>query len=436
MSKNYPLALGMFDNIEYKTPKHLLLLNDKLIEASKEKKRVIVSLPPRHGKSELISKYFPGWYLMNYPNNRLMLITSSNSSAQNYGRKIRDLIKNYGMYYDSKVVLNQSSKSVSEFAFENYRGEFYAVGAGAENIVGKGANFMIIDDPISDLSKVINPLQRDKLFEWFQSDIFNRLEPNGSIFLVMQRWHIDDIAARLIKSDINWEYIEIPAIANDNDILGREKGQPLWSKRYDLDSLNEIRLQMGDYWFNAKYQQKPEVADSSIFNIDNFNFYDSQNDFDFTYLSYDTAFKTGRENDFTSCVYLGYKDNKIFIIDSYRIKLQYPELIIKVQNDYNKYKPNMILIEDKASGQSLIQDLKRNTTAPIKPIKVENDKILRANIASLQLNRIYFRSDRNKDLISELVTFPFDIHDDLVDAFTQGVNFMKKLSSEPRVLTL
>jgi len=75
MSKNYPLALGMFDNIEYKTPKHLLLLNDKLIEASKEKKRVIVSLPPRHGKSELISKYFPGWYLMNYPNNRLMLIT-------------------------------------------------------------------------------------------------------------------------------------------------------------------------------------------------------------------------------------------------------------------------------------------------------------------------------------------------------------------------
>lgn len=435
MSKNYPLALGFKDNIDYKSPKHLLLLNLKLIEASKEKKRIIVSLPPRHGKSNLISQYFPAWYLMNYPNNRLMLITSSNSSAQNYGRKIRDLIKNYGIYYDSKVVLNQSSKSVSEFAFENYRGEFYAVGAGAENIVGKGANFMIIDDPISDLSKVINPLQRDKLFEWFQSDIFNRLEPNGSIFLVMQRWHIDDIAARLIKSDINWEYIEIPAIANDNDILGREKGQPLWSKRYDLDSLNEIRLQMGDYWFNAKYQQRPMTSDSSIFKNENIQFYDNVNDFDFVYLSYDTAFKTGNLNDFTACVVFGFKNDKIYIINSYQKKLQYPELKLQVESDYKRYKPQAVLIEDKASGQSLIQDLKRNTNISIKPIKVDSDKMLRANIASMYMYKVYF-SENNMELINQLVTFPYDVHDDMVDAFTQGVNFLKKMSSTPNVLTL
>ena len=115
--------------------------------------------------------------------------------------------------------------------------------------------------------------------------------------------------------------------------------------------------------------------------------------------------------------------------------MQYPELKLQVENDYRRYKPQTILIEDKASGQSLIQDLKRNTNISIKAIKVDSDKMLRANIASMYLDKVYF-SSKNSQLISELVNFPYDIHDDMVDAFTQGINFMKRLSSTPTVLTL
>jgi predicted phage terminase large subunit-like protein len=126
-------------------------------------------------------------------------------------------------------------------------------------------------------------------------------------------------------------------------------------------------------------------------------------------------------------VVFGIKDGLTYVIDSYQIKLQYPELKVRVESDFIKYNPEIVLIEDKASGQSLIQDLKRNTSIPIKAIQVDGDKILRANIASMYLDKVYF-SKKSSELISELLSFPFGLHDDLVDAFTQGVNYAKKLN--------
>ncbi len=427
---NHPLSLLKLDNKDYEFPKHLVLLNRKLLEASLTSKKIIVSIPPRFGKSELISKYFPAWYLCNFPNNRFMLITASNKFSENFGRKIRDLIRYYGSYFKANPILNDSSQSSSEFAFQNYKGEFYGIGVGSENIIGKGGNIIVIDDPISDVSKIINVRQRDKVFEWFQSDVFNRLEPNASIILVMQRWHVDDIAGRLVQSNTGWEYISIPAIAMENDVLGREVGESLWSSRFDVKALNEIKEQTGDYWFQAKYQQQPSVKTDALFPDYYFKFSEKPETFSYVIVSYDTAFKDNESSDFTGFVVLGIYDGIMYILDSGQKKLKYPQLKLFVNSMNEKYKPSYNLIEDKASGQSLIQELRVESKVPIKAIQVKDSKLVRANSITglFETNKVLFVGEHT-ELINQLKQFPYANHDDMVDAFTQALSHSKKLLS-------
>jgi len=425
-TNNHPIALAKLDFPQYQYPAHIKLLNRKLIEASLTPKKIIVNIPPRHGKSELISRYFPAWYLCNFPDNRLLSIMNSADQANKYGRHVRDLIVDFGRLYKSAPRLNPSSKSVTEFAFENYRGEYYAKGAGS-TIVGKGADIMIIDDPISGVDQILTVKNRDKMFNLFVSDYFNRLEPKASIIIVMHRWHVDDLVGRLIQMDLGWEVINIPAIAYENDILGRKPGEALWTERYSIEDLENIKKQSTAYVFNSKYQQTPTPEGDSLFPDFYFLYTEKKNDYLYTLISYDTAFKDGELNDYTGYVVFGIKDGCIDILESGQKKLQYPKLRAFVLANNEKWKPNSIVIEDKASGQSLIQELKQISSTKVVAKKATDSKYARAmSVTSLMETGKVFFVGPNDDLVNQLKQFPFAEHDDLVDAFSHGLIYSKK----------
>ncbi len=188
------------NKVSYNTwqePKHIKLITKALVKLESRKiKRLIVNIPPRHGKSELISKYFPVWYLINNPDHRVILTSYSNMFSSLWGIQCMELINEFGDYYGIKI--SKNSRSKSHFRLEDAIGGMTSVGAGG-SLTGRGANLIIIDDPIKNNFEARSHKHRDKLWEWLLTTVFTRLEPDGVIVIVMTRWHKDDICGRILN---------------------------------------------------------------------------------------------------------------------------------------------------------------------------------------------------------------------------------------------
>lgn len=245
---NTPFTVAFLDsNNTYLYPRHLEILQNALLDVVHGKiKRLIVNMPPRHGKSELITHYFPAWYLMNFPNKEVRVISANDTLAQQFGRKVRDTVRNIGTAFG--VNLDPASSAVNRFHIHKRSGAFSSVGIGGQ-ITGLGADLMIIDDPIRNASDAESLTFRDNIFEYYKSTAYTRLSPGGSIIIVMTRWHYDDLCGRILKhTSEDWTVLNLPAIANsDDDPLGRSIGEALWSERYDIDRLNVIKNELGSY---------------------------------------------------------------------------------------------------------------------------------------------------------------------------------------------
>ena len=247
--------------------------------------RIIINMPPRHGKSELISKYFPFWHMLNYPDKRILLCSYSASFAQSWGRKVRDLINIHGGAFD--IEINKSSKAAGDFSIAGYSGGMSCAGAGGP-ITGKGADLLIIDDPVKNDAEAHSPVYRGKMWEWFRATAMTRLEPGGVVVIIMTRWHEDDLCGRIFLSEEvtakieelekgKWLSIVIPALAEENDILGRKQGEALWRDRFSEKKLEDIRRSIGEYWFSSLYMQKPSPAGGGIFKKADFRYF-TEND--------------------------------------------------------------------------------------------------------------------------------------------------------------
>jgi predicted phage terminase large subunit-like protein len=244
----------------WKLPRHLDLLNRKLVDLAASKiRRLMVFMPPRHGKSELVSKYFPAWYLGTFPDRNVILTSYEADFAATWGRKARDILEEFGRDLFEVTVRSDSSAS-HRWDLARHEGGMRTAGAGGA-ITGKGAHLLIVDDPIKNAEEANSAVHRQKIWEWFQSVAFTRLEPKGSVVLIQTRWHADDLAGRLLKQSLGegekWEIINLPAVAEDDDLIGREPGEALWPERYDIDDLNSIRRVIGTYYWQSLYQQKP-----------------------------------------------------------------------------------------------------------------------------------------------------------------------------------
>lgn len=423
---------------EYETPPHIRLLAETLEAVERgEITRLIVSMPPRHGKSELVSVAFPCWCLGRHPEWSIVQAGYGESIALVHSRKARDLFVGPGMTalypdvrYRPERAGQQSVIPERQAAHEwgtVQGGSYYAVGIGG-GLTGRGFDIGIIDDPVKDAAEAASETVRENVDTWYRTTFRTRAAPNAAIIIVMTRWHADDLVGRLLqKRDHGWYELRLPALAEKNDPLGREEGDALWSGRYPAHELEEVREDEGSYYWAALYQQRPQREGGAIFKTHWWDWYDpvSPPEPQLTAQVWDTAFKDKASSDYSTCVTLVKHATGIAVLDVWRDKVEFPDLVRAVKSQAEKHRPDVIGVEDTASGTPLIQVLRRETSLAIVGITPKGDKVQRARrvTGTCEAGRVSLprHAPWLHVFLDELSGFPTAAHDDIVDAFVHGV---------------
>jgi hypothetical protein len=246
---------------KFEVAPHHKLVFEKLQALEKgEIDRLIISMPPRHSKSLIVSELFPAWFLGRNPDRQVILSAYGSSLAQRFGGRVRNTLKTdlYKTIFGN--ILSDDSQSKTEFETKS-GGSLSAVGVGGA-ITGKGADLLLIDDPVKSRAEAESHLYRENTKDWYNADAYTRLMPNGRILLIGTRWHEDDLIGYLLreKQHENWEVVNLPAIAEFTDELGRKAGEALWTERYPLSKLQDIRRSLPSRDWESLYQQKPLSA--------------------------------------------------------------------------------------------------------------------------------------------------------------------------------
>ena len=409
---------------------HLELISEKIAEMREHPVHLIVTLPPRHGKSELISHWTPVWFLNEWPDLKVILASYEAKFAASWGRKARNSIQEN----EDKLGIHMSMDSSSTSTWElKEGGGMFTAGVNGP-ITGKGAHLLIIDDPIKNYAQAYSPVYREATDQWYQTTAFTRMEPGASVIIVMTRWHEDDLVGRLLKRDIpgEWDVVNLPALAEPTeespDLLNRKEGQALWPARYDCPALSAIAEAIGGIsggnWLSL-YQQRPVKEGGNIFKEKWWQYYKELPPIELTGQYWDTAFKNKPTTDYSVCITLGRHKQGVVVLDVFRQKLEVPELLVHTRAQAASWKPNVLKVEDAASGTPLIQTLTRDTDLPILPIIPKGSKEARAKRVTgiIEAGRVALPEEAPwlSIFLQELTTFPAGVHDDIVDAFVEGL---------------
>ena len=544
---------------------HKLILNILQDLESRRRKRVIISMPPRHGKSLITSEYYPAWYIGRNPDHSIIHACHTQELADDFGRKVRNSVQSeYFKRIFTNVRCSLDSSSKRRFNMVGHRGAYFATGITGP-VTGRGANLLIIDDPIKTMEQAESRTQRDKMSEWFNSVAYTRLAPDGVIvviqcmtgdtpvlmadgterrldalrvgdavatfdngvlaktsvqgvrsngrdclftittssgkvvrangrhpFLIEEkgwvqtknlrptmkivalhttdfgvesivsvveggvdevfdvqiertenfianglvshntRWHQGDLSGYILEnSPEKWDYLTLPAVCeNEDDALGREIGAPLWPEAFPTATLEMIKNSVGSRVWTSLYQQRPAPETGGIIKPMWFGRYKEQPfRFDRIIQSWDTAKKVSELHDFSVCCTFGEYDGKLYLLDILRQRVEFPQLVRFAQSSAAKWRPHAILIEDAASGTSLIQALRYETSLPVLPIVAKLDKTIRAQAAAptVESGRVYVPEVAPwlVDFETELMAFPNANFDDQVDAFCQYINWWR-----------
>lgn len=421
-------AVGLIPT--YRTPDHLRLLADKLMAVKDGKiKRLMVFMPPRHGKSNLASELFPAWYLGHKPNHQVLFTTYGQDLADGFGRKVRNAVadaKHTRSFPGS--VLAEDSQSAKRFNTEA-GGVYYAVGAGGA-VTGRGADLLLIDDPLKNREEADSRLMRDKLWDWYASTAYTRLMPGGAVVLIQTRWHEDDLAGRLLRGGENWEVINLPAIAEFGDAMGRREGQPLWPDQYDIAALQNIRQTIGEREFAALYQQRPAPLEGALFKRDWIQYGNSPRGCRIA-MGVDLAISSKDTADYTAIVVMARDEfGKLYVLDAIRERVDFPNALRLIRNVADKWSPRAILIEQVAFQAVVVQELLRQTTLPIKGVVPDKDKITRAQPLALRYEqKLVWHEMLPSWFEDELMAFPNAQHDDSVDALVYAYQGVMRMSA-------
>jgi predicted phage terminase large subunit-like protein len=302
--------------------KHLELLNRKVLSllATGGKKKLVVSMPPRHGKSNYISQYLPAWYLGLWPDKRVMLASYESDFAASWGRKVREVIEDCGQECFG-ISVDPRSSAADRFGIEGRLGGMVTAGVGSA-ITGRGADVLIIDDPTKNAEEAMSQTYQDRTWDWFCSTAMTRLEPGGVVIVLMTRWHKNDLAGKILKSEGDqWETLVLPAIATESDVLGRKTGDALWPERYNIDALQAIQRTIGSRWWGALYQQDPRSMEGAIFKRQWFEIIpQSPARLDSCCRFWDMAATQGDKGDpdYTAGVKIGLRDGVYYVLHVHR----------------------------------------------------------------------------------------------------------------------
>lgn len=422
---------------------HLRLLNRGLVGLARRKfRRLVVMMPPRHGKSELISHYFPAWWLGTFPEDRVILSSYEADFAATWGRKARTELEEWGpALWDVRV--SQESSAANRWDLARHQGGMTTAGVGGP-ITGRGANLLVIDDPVKNWEEAESPTYRERIWDWWRSTAYPRLEPDGVVVLIMTRWHEDDLAGRILAGDEEeWVELVLPGLAGPDDPLGRAEGEALWPERYDEKTLLATKQVLGSYFWAALYDQRPAPPTGRILQREWLQYYDEPPDIGYKVQLWDTGAKedeAGKTKDQQRRSYSvgatwGLGRRGLYVLDVWRERVEFPELKKAMVSQYKLHEPNIIVVEDASSGQAVVQELRRDTRLPITAVKVPRaDKVLRFRAATplFEALRVFLPVDADwrEEWEKEHLAFPNAAFDDQVDTTSMAIDHLKPFIGE------
>lgn len=408
-------AMTFFKGIQFSWHHNLIIKALMKVEAG-ECKRLLITAPPRHSKSLLVSEFFPPWCMGRKPERQIITSTYGQSLSLEFGRKVKDQMTSDAFREIFPECQVKHDSKAAERISTTMRGVYHATSIGGPT-TGKGADIFIVDDPVKDRQEAESETIRENIWNWYLSVARTRLQPGGAIIVMQTRWHEDDLTGRILAADQGknqWEHIHLRALDDEE--------RPLWPGWMNAQALLEIKEDLGSYEWNALYQGDPAPKEGNILKVDQIRKYKELPKFDRLIQVVDSAIKEKKENDYTVISTLGVHDNRIYLVDMWRDKVAYPKLKKAIREKYQEFYPTKILIEDKASGQQLIQELSEDL--PIKAIPGIDDPILRVGILSdyIELGRLYLPENEayTEDIINELRSFPNGTHDDIVMTLAYG----------------
>lgn len=464
-----PAEYASYCDPTFMRPAHVEVISDTVVRLLEGKlrtksgavcRKLAVAMPPRHGKSEMISRYTPAWFVTKYPDFKVLSTSYEGDFAATWGRKARELVE---AHPELGVSVSSASKAAAQWELAGRKGGMNTAGAGGP-ITGKGGHLLIIDDPVKNAADAASELMRDRTWDWYRGVFINRGEPGlpagGACIIVLQtRWHEDDLMGRLLKEEGDeWFVLSLPAIAGGSDPLGRLPGEALWPERYDVDALAALRKSSGSYVWSALFQQSPQIEGGGLFRSDalRYHTYNRTEKGSFVrlmapegppkvvpeaqlarFMVVDLAATLKTTSDFSVYAHFAVTPDKdLVLLDAFRARIEGSEHMAVLERLYNAWKPRFCAIERATYGLSLIQTAARTGRIPIRELKPDTDKVSRAYGAGAlaEAGKLYLPRDAEwlSDWVNELVGFPNAAHDDCVDVTAYAAHLVNQQLMPPR----
>ena len=427
--KNNFLSFVKYVWPEFIEGSHHKIINEKFNQLAEGKiKRLIINMPPRHTKSEFASFLLPAWMIGKDPKLKIIQATHTADLAVDFGRKTKNLVdqEDYKQLFDTRLM--EDSQAAGKWKTEQ-GGEYFAAGVGGA-ITGRGADLLIIDDPHKEQDIKKDSKSFDKAWNWYTSGPRQRLQPGGKIVCVMTRWSTKDLTGQMVKAQgeegsDEWEVVRLPAILPSK--------KPVWPEYWTLDELEKTKASIPVSNWNAQYQQEPTAEEGAIIKRDWWQDWTHKDppQIKYTIQSYDTAFLKKESADFSAITTWGVfetEDNgdNIILLSAFKDRYEFPELRRVAHEEYLWWRPDMILVEAKASGIPLTHEL-RQMGIPVVNFTPSrgNDKHVRVNSVSplFESGKVWAPMHEHfaQEVVEECASFPFGDYDDYVDSMTQAL---------------
>ncbi|MAP75514.1 MAG: hypothetical protein CMK80_00325, partial [Pseudomonadales bacterium] len=405
------------------------IINKKFNDLAEGKvKRLIINMPPRHTKSEFASYLLPAWMIGKDPKLKIIQATHTADLAIDFGRKTKNLVDqdNYRELFSTR--LQEDSKAAGKWKTEQ-GGEYFAAGVGGA-ITGRGADLLIIDDPHKEQDIRADGKAFEKAMNWYTAGPRQRLQPGGSIVIVMTRWSTKDVTGQLLKAQSEegsdqWEVVELPALLPD--------GKPVWPEFWTSEELLKTKASIPVSNWNAQYMQSPTGEEGALIKRDWWRNWEKKYPPRLEYIiqSYDTAFTKGTKSDYSAITTWGVFETEedgqnIILLDAFKDRYEFPELRRVAYQQYLDWNPDMVIVEAKASGLPLTHELRQMDIPVINFTPSRgNDKHVRVNsVAPLfESGKIWAPMHEHfaQEVVEECAAFPYGEHDDYVDSMTQAI---------------
>ncbi len=404
--------------------------------------RLLVNIPPRHMKSLAVSVFWPAWVWCRFPERRFLFASYARGLSVRDSLKCRRLLRSpwYRERWGERFSLTEDQNTKERF--ENDRSGFRLATSVAGQATGEGGDYVVADDP-HNVREAQSDKRRRAVLEWWDQTMSTRCNDprRGALIIVMQRLHEADLSGHVLEQG-DYVHLRLPASFEGERIFStapsdlgliirdprREEGEPLWPKRFDQATLTRLATAMGGYAAAGQLQQRPAPASGGIFKRSWWRFFQHPPDKGLTLQSWDTAFKTGETNAWSVGQTWLQAEDGFYLLDQFRRRLEYPELRRALVEQYEKWRPDVVLVEDKASGQSLVQELKRATRLPLVALKVpRGDKILRAHTVSplVEAGKVALQRGAPwlEEFLDETSRFPNSAYADQTDSMTQALHY-------------